>query len=215
MHVLANFLETWVNQRFFKHLIRQTDNFSQVTWLGKPIWQNILDLWVIQETIWQIQPELIIECGTNRGGSAFFYAQLFDLMGRGRVVTIDLEKMHNLSHPRIDFIIGDSIANETVGKVKMIVGNETRSVMVILDSKHKAQHVTRELELYSPFVTKGSYILVQDGVIDTLPMLRAGRPGPLVATRDFLRHNKGFSVDNERCQRFLVTHHPMGWLKKI
>src|SRR5207249_3537686 len=72
-----------ISAEFYKLLLLRTNNFGGLTWLGKPIWQSPLDLWTIQETIWTVQPDLLIECGTNRGGSAYFYAQLFDLMGKG------------------------------------------------------------------------------------------------------------------------------------
>ena len=142
-----------VSKVFLEDLVEQTDDFSATTWLGKPIWQNTLDLWVIQETIWEIQPELLIECGTNRGGSAFFYAQLFDLIGKGKIVTIDIAKMHDLTHPRIEFIIGDSSSEAVLDKVRQAASLANGPVMVILDSDHSAAHVSKELELYSPFVS--------------------------------------------------------------
>src|SRR3979490_923875 len=86
---------------FFEELIDKTENFSHVTWLGRPIWQNVLDLWVMQETIAELKPALLIESGTNRGGSALYFAHLFDLMGQGSVVTIDVQKLHDITHPRI------------------------------------------------------------------------------------------------------------------
>jgi cephalosporin hydroxylase len=86
--------------------------------------------------------------------------------------------------------------------------------MVILDSDHSETHVLRELECYTPMVTPGSYCLVQDSVIDTLDLFRAGRPGPLPAIESFLKKASDFEVDEERCRRFLITHHPRGWLKR-
>src|SRR5688572_2974142 len=94
---LAPRVEAW----FFRDLLQKTDNFSHVRWLGQPVWQNVLDLWIMQETIAEVRPELLIECGANRGGSALFFAHLFDLLGKGSVVSIDVEKMHELAHPRI------------------------------------------------------------------------------------------------------------------
>lgn len=88
-----------IHRLFQIDLIEKTDNFADVKWLGRPIWQNVLDLWIIQEAISELRPALLIECGTNRGGSAFFYANLFDLMDHGRVITIDIERMHDLNHP--------------------------------------------------------------------------------------------------------------------
>ena len=201
-------------QAFFKDLIIKTQNFGTVKWLGQPIWQNILDLWTIQETISEIQPELLIECGTNRGGSALFYAHLFDLIGKGRVVTIDVESMHQLSHPRIRFLIGSSIAEPIFAHVREEVSKSSGPVLVILDSNHAAEHVFRELELYGPLVTRGSYVLVQDGIMDVMDMLRGPGPGPLAAIKAFLPQHPEFEVDTERCERFLISHHPLGWLRK-
>src|SRR5437762_1624382 len=104
--IYRRFLQPRVPDWFFHDLVERTDNFSHVTWLGRPIWQNVLDLWVLQETIAEIKPTLLIETGTNRGGSALFFAHLFDLLGRGAVVTIDVERLHDIAHPRITFLIG-------------------------------------------------------------------------------------------------------------
>lgn len=196
-------------------LIMHTSNYDNVRWLGVPVWQDVLSLWTIQETIAEIRPSLIIETGTNRGGSALFYASLCDLMGKGSVVTVDIEKMHDLSHPRIEWLIGSSLAPEILSRVAARVAGADGPVMVILDSDHSRSHVAGELESYSPFVTPGSYLLVQDGIIDALPMFAAGRPGPLPALEQFLKQHPNFEVDDARCQRFIVTHHPRGWLRRV
>lgn len=203
-----------VSRLFFMDLIGKTNNFGDVTWMGHPVWQNVLDLWTIQETIFQIKPALLIECGTNRGGSALFYGHLFDLLGKGRVVTIDIEKLHERSHPRVTFLIGSSTAPAIVERVRDEARAAGGPVLVILDSDHSARHVAAELEAYAPLVTPGSYLLVQDGVIDVLPILRAERPGPLPAIRDFLKQHPEFEVDAARNERFLITHHPLGWLRR-
>ena len=96
-----------IRRLFFRDLIVVTDNFSNVNWLGHPVWQNVLDLWTIQEAISEVQPDLLLETGTNRGGSALFYAHLFDLMDKGRVITCDIERMPTVSHPRITFLEAD------------------------------------------------------------------------------------------------------------
>ncbi len=155
-----------VHRLFFTDLIRKTNNFGATKWLGTPVWQNVLDLWVIQETIAEVRPELLIECGTNRGGSSLFFAQLFDLMQHGSVITIDIEKLHNLTHPRVAYLIGISTSQEILDAVRQRVAVCKGPIMVILDSDHAQQHVRRELECYAPLVTRGSYCLVQDGVID-------------------------------------------------
>lgn len=210
------FILPMVNDLFSIELMQKTDNFGNTKWLNQPIWQNVLDLWTIQETICEVRPHLLIETGTNRGGSALFYAHLFDLLGEGRVITMDIERMHDLSHPRIEFIIGESLAEKTLARVTEAVNRVNGSIMVILDSDHSYQNVIGELKAYAPFVTKGSFVLVQDGILDTLPVLRQNYPpGPLPAIRDFLASNKNFEVDRERCDRFLISHHPEGWLRKV
>ena len=135
-------------------------------------------------------------------------------MGSGEVVTVDVEKLHALSHSRVTYLIGDSTSDAILSSVRMKAAAAFGPVMVILDSDHTADHVRRELAIYAPLVTPGSYCLVQDGVIDTLPVFSAGRPGPLPAIEQFLASNDEFELDAERSERFLITHHPKGWLRR-
>jgi cephalosporin hydroxylase len=201
--------------RLYQHdLIAKTGNFSTTSWLGTPIWQNVLDLWTIQETIAELRPGLLIETGTNRGGSALFYAHLMDLMGHGRVLTVDVERLHSLDHPRIEFVHGDSVSDDVMSRVRAAAAAADGPVMVILDGDHSRDHVARELELYAPLVTPGSLLLSQDGIIDESPFFRDTRPGPLPANREFLRRHSEFEHDRELGDRFLMTHHPLGWLRR-
>ena len=213
-HRPFRWFKSLIHEIFFTDLIRSSRNFSTIRWSGNPTWQNVLDLWNIQETINEIKPALIIETGTNQGGSSYFYAQLLDLIGSGNVATVDVEKMHDLSHPRVTYLIGSSTSEEVLAPIRQMAADVEGPVMVILDSDHSQAHVEGELELYSPLVTNDSYLLVQDGVIDTLRKFRKGRPGPLPAIRQFVENHREFTVDQEKCDRFLVTHHPEGWLKK-
>src|SRR5579859_6560208 len=135
-----------VNQIFYMELLRHTRDYEGLTWLGKPIRQPVLDLWTIQETLWRVQPELLIECGTSHGGSAYFYAQLFDLMGRGRVITVDVVKLHDLIHPRIEFVTGSSVDPGVLAGVTRAAWAAGGPVMVILDGDHRQAHVRQELE---------------------------------------------------------------------
>jgi cephalosporin hydroxylase len=199
---------------FFRELIRKTNNFGYTTWLGQPIWQNVLDLWTIQETIAEVRPSLLIECGTYHGGSSLFFANLFDLMGKGEVITIDVARLHSLSHPRVTYLIGSSTSKQVHSEVRRRAASCSGPVMVILDSDHSKDHVRKEIEYYAPLVTPGSYCLVQDGVIDTLSIFRQGRPGPLPAIEEYLQSTNEFELDAERSQRFLITHHPKGWLRR-
>ena len=174
------------------------------------MWQNVLDLWTIQETLAEIRPSLLIECGTNRGGSSFFFATLFDLMNHGQVVTVDVDTLHDLSHPRVTCLRGNSVAPEIVGRIAAMAETTPAPVMALFDSDHSAAHVRQELDAYHRFVTPGSFLMVQDGVIDTLPLFAPGRPGPLVAIDAFLAEHPEFEVDTARCERFLITHSPRG-----
>ena len=203
-----------VAEAFFTDLVRKTDNFGRITWLGNPIWQNVLDLWTIQETIAEVRPQLLIECGTNRGGSSLFFAHLMDLLGQGEIITIDVEKLHSLSHPRITYLLGSSTSPQIVAQVKERASRTRGPVFVILDSDHSQAHVAAELAVYAPLVTPGSFCLVQDGVIDTLPMMAGCSPRPLPAIDEFVAAHPEFEIDHQRCERFLVSHHPRGWLRR-
>lgn len=201
-------------RRYHQDVIVKTGNFSDTKWLGQPIWQNVLDLWTIQETISEVRPALLIETGTNRGGSATFYAQIMDLLGTGRIITIDVEDMNELDHPRVEFLLGSSLDDGVVERVRTAAAEADGPVMVILDGNHERDHVARELEIYAPLVTSGSYLLSQDGVIDDLPLFADTRPGPLPANVEFLKRHPEFEHDRERNERFLLTHHPVGWLRR-
>lgn len=220
---VAGKLDELAKWRFFERLIKHTNNFDKVSWMGVPVWQNVFDLWVIQETIAEIRPDVLIETGTNRGGSSFFYGQLFDALypgdtSRGRIWTVDIEDLRQIKHPRVTFHLGSSISPETIGSLKDWIGPGSPKVMVILDSDHNKPHVRSELEVYAPLVTPSSYLLCQDGVIDDLKMFRRhGEQGPRLALEDFFctsPHAKHFEIDEERCGRFLITHHPKGWIRR-
>lgn len=203
-----------VARLFLNDLIVKTGNFAVTTWMGVPVWQNILDLWTIQETIAEVKPALLIETGTNRGGSALFYANLMDLLGTGRVLTIDIERLHDLTHPRVEFLNGSSVDPAIVAHAREAAANADGPVMVILDADHARDHVAEELEAFAPLVTPGSFLLSQDGIIDQLMIFADSRPGPLRANVDFLARHPEFELDEERNSRFLVTHHPRGWMRR-
>jgi cephalosporin hydroxylase len=208
--------ERVLRRRALTGLVWRTNNFSNVTWLGHPIWQNPLDAWGIQEVMVGDGVDCIVECGTNRGGSALYMASIFDLLGRGHVVTVDVKRLTDLEHPRVDFVIGSSvdpdIVAHVVAKVKDLGANNT---MLMLDSDHAGPHVLRELEMYADLVPIGGHILVQDGCIDELHCMRADRPGPLWAVKKFVAADRRFVVDEERSSKFLLSHSPSGWLRRV
>lgn len=204
-----------VARLFHQDLIVRTGNFATTSWMGVPIWQNVFDLWTTQETIADVRPALLIETGTHHGGSALFYAQLMDLIGAGKVITIDIANRHQgVEHPRVTFVEGSSTDPAIVESVRVEAERAGGPVMVILDADHSREHVSRELELYGPLVTPGSFLLSQDGVIDQVWFFRDTRPGPLEANRDFLERHPEFEYDRERNERFGITHHPLGWMRK-
>lgn len=205
---------------------RYSYNFS---WLGRPVIQYPEDLMVMQELVWQVQPDLIIETGIAHGGSLIFYASLLEMLGHnGRVLGIDIEiRPHNRvaieAHPmfkRITMIEGSSLEGAVAAKVREAARGRGR-VMLVLDSSHTHQHVLRELELYSPLVTSGSYIVVFDTVIEDMP---AGsfpdRPwdkgnNPKTAVHEFLRRTDRFAIDREVQNKLLLTVAPDGYLKCV
>jgi cephalosporin hydroxylase len=212
---LSRTLGPKIGHLYLQDLIVRTGNFGTTSWLGVPIWQNVLDLWTTQETLAEVRPALLIETGTHQGGSALFYAQLMDLLGAGRVLTIDIENRHQgVEHPRLTFLTGSSTDPTIVEHARAEAEAADGPVMVILDADHSRGHVARELELYAPLVTPGSFLLSQDGVIDRLWMFRDSRPGPLEANRAFLASHPEFEFDRERAERFGLTHHPLGWLRR-
>lgn len=201
-----------VHRIFRSDLFHHWGSPPNLTWLGNPIWQDPLTLWTLQETISELRPQLILEAGTNRGGSALFFAHLLDLLEieNARVITVDVKKLHSLDHPRVTWLIGSSTSDEIVKEMQAATEAATGPVMVVLDSDHSTEHVATELDRYHGFVTPGSFLHVQDGHTD-----HWGRPlGPLRAIIDFLRTHPEFEVDEEHSHRFLITRHPMGWLRR-
>jgi cephalosporin hydroxylase len=161
-----------------------------------------------------VKPDYIIETGTQFGGTTFFFAHLLDLLGHGEVITIDIiDRMapEVKAHPRVIQIVGSSTSTQTVEKIRRIVKNGR--TLVDLDSEHTTDHVLRELELYSPFVSVGSYIIVEDTMFDTFYHHEGYPSGPLKAVEEFLRKNDNFEIDTSK-EKLLITWNPKGYLKR-
>ena len=183
-------------------------------WLGVPALKCPLDLWVYQEVIFQVRPDVIIECGTYEGGSAGFLASICDLLRRGRVITIDIEPRNaRPKHKRVKYIRGSSTATRTLQLVRREVRPNDR-VLVILDSDHTKEHVLNEMRLYAPFVCVGSYLIVEDTCVNGNPLLPDFGPGPMEAVQEFLSERRDFEVDRSR-EKFFVTLNPSGWLRRV
>jgi cephalosporin hydroxylase len=204
---------------------RYAHNF---TWLGRPIIQWPQDIVAMQELIWNVKPDLVIETGIAHGGSLIFYASLLELIGSGEVLGVDVEiRPHNRReierHPRakrITLLEGSSISPDIVTAVHQAARGKQR-VLVVLDSNHTHDHVLSEARLYSPLVTKGSYLVVFDTVIEDVPAScypdRPWRPGdnPKTAVRQFLSENDRFEIDRDFQDRLLLTAAPDGYLRCV
>ena len=179
-------------------------------WLGHHVYKCPTDLWMYQELLHLIRPDLIIETGTFSGGSALFLATMCDLIDTGRIVTIDVDPQPDLpQHPRIKYIKGSSVAPEVLDEVREEASGEER-VMGILDSDHTKGHVLEELRAYWPFVTEGCHLIVEDTRAKLLP---GHGPGPDEAIVEFLQENDSFVVDN-MCEKFMLTFNPGGYLRR-
>ncbi|HET6765076.1 MAG TPA: cephalosporin hydroxylase family protein [Longimicrobiaceae bacterium] len=199
------------------------------TWMGRPIIQFPQDIVAMQEIIWRVRPDLIIETGIARGGSLVFYASMLQLLGNGgRVLGVDVDiRPHNREaieahpmHPHIDMLQGSSTDPEIVAQVRR-AAEGAGTVLVLLDSNHTHAHVLRELELYAPLVTRGSYLVVFDTVVEVMPddfvQDRPWRRGdnPMTAVRQFLAGTTRFEVDREIEDKLQLTVAPGGYLRCV
>lgn len=198
----------------FHRLYYDSHVWTSTYWLGARVEKCPLDLWIFQELIAEKQPDVIVECGTRYGGSALYMAGICELIGRGRVISIDIaDQRAGLSHPRIEFLIGSSVEPATVEAVKNRLRADER-VMVVLDSDHHREHVLREMELYGGLTTPGQYMIVEDTNINGNPVAHYYGPGPKEALDEFLPRHPEFTVDRSR-EKFFVTWQPGGFLLKV
>lgn len=196
-------------------------------WMGRPIIQYPQDMIAMQEILWQVQPDLIVETGIAHGGSLVFYASICELIGKGEVLGIDIDiRTHNReaieSHPmfkRITLLEGSSTAPEVIAQIKTIAAN--KKVLVVLDSDHTHEHVLAELRAYAPLVALGSYCVVFDTIIEDMPAaLYPDRPwdignNPKTAVQAFLDESPDFSVDEGIEAKILITVAPGGYLRRV
>lgn len=204
-----------VTNRFHKmYYGNEKRTWGDTRWLGVPVLKCPLDLWIYQEILNEVRPDVLIECGTASGGSTFYFAGLMDLLGKGKVISIDINSYDKRpKHERISYLKGSSTAPEIFSQVKEAI-KPTDTVMVVLDSDHSKAHVLNELLLYSPLVSKNSYICVEDSNQNGHPVSPFSGPGPMEAIEDFLQTSKGFMVDATR-EKFYLTFNPRGYLKRI
>ncbi len=196
-------------------------------WLGVPIIQMPADVMAMQEIVWRTRPDVIVETGVARGGSAILHSSLLRLTGndQGIVIAIDIDiRPHNRdsieSHrfaDRIHLIEGSSTAPETIDRVRNLIPEGAR-VMVVLDSDHTHAHVLAELEMYAPLVTSGMFLIVADTVVEELPVQthrpRSWGPGdnPRTALDAFVARNPSFVLDRQVSAKMLMSSSAAGYL---
>ena len=202
------------------------------SWMGRPIIQLPEDMVRIQEAIWRVRPDVIVETGVAHGGSLIFYASLAKAMGKGRIVGVDIEirppNRHAIeSHPLatlITLVEGSSVAPDVVAKVRAM-RKPDETALVILDSNHSKAHVAAELEAYAGMVTPGSYIVATDGIMYDLHDVPRGAPEwswdhPTAAAAEFARVHPEFVLEqpawpfNESALTDNITHWPGAWLRR-
>lgn len=188
--------------------------WKATSWMGHDAHKLPLDLWLYQELIVRDRVSVVVETGTLHGGSALYFAHLFDLLGGGRVITIDVQEQPGRpQHPRIEYLTADSGESSTLERVRSLLGPDDR-VMVVLDSFHAAHHVARELELYPDLVTVGCPLVVEDTNVNGNPVRAQYGPGPMEAVREFRARDDRFAPE-PTAEKFFVTFHPEGVLTRV
>ncbi len=218
---LASLTSSWlrksVERRYSYHF----------TWMGRPVIQYPQDIVAMQEILWQVRPDLVIETGIAHGGSIVLYASILELIGHGSVLGIDIDiRAHNRaaleSHPmrkRFELIEGSSIDPAVVGRVAAAA--DGKRALVVLDSKHTHQHVLAELRAYAPLVAVGSYCVVMDTLIEDMPPgSYPDRPwdigdNPKTAVREFLQTDPRFEADSGIEAKLQITVASGGYLRRV
>ena len=215
--------EGWTRRQFIDRFIwlwaSTPEGLFKNQWMGVPTRQNPFDVWVTQEILFEVKPDFIVECGTFKGGSAVMWSMILqEINPKGRIITIDIEDKRTprakagMARRKVDFLLGSSTNPKIVAEVSRRV--KGKKVLVILDSAHTAEHVLKELQAYAPLVHEGSYVVVQDSVINGHPLPGNTGPGPWEAVHEFMAGNAEFAIDRTR-ERLLVTANTDGFLKRI
>ena len=205
---------------------KYTYNFR---WTGIPIIKFPNDILALQEIIWKVKPDIIIETGIAHGGSIIFSATMLELIGKdGLVIGVDIDiRKHNRLeiekskfYKRVKMFEGSSVSKKIIKQIKSFIRPKSK-VMVFLDSNHTYQHVKKEIEIYSKLVTKNSYLVVEDTFTEFFPKnYFSNRPwdvgnNPLIAINEFLKKNKNFKIDKNLNEKLSITETFDGYLKKI
>jgi cephalosporin hydroxylase len=206
--IVDQFHQLYFDARSFNMTWRNT------YWMGTPCLKCPLDMWQYQEILHDLRPDLVVETGTAYGGSALFLAHTLDLLGSGRVLTVDVEpRAGRPDHPRITYLSGSSVAKAVVDQIAAEAGR-AKTVMVILDSDHKRDHVLAELRCLGPLVTPGSFLIVEDTNLNGHPVEPDYGPGPMEAVDAFLAERRDFEID-PRWEKFFLSFSPRGYLRRL
>jgi len=184
--------------------------FDKVSWMGVPFHKNVMDAWIYQELIFKIKPDVIVEIGSENGGSTLYFAHLLDCIGKGKVISVDVSRAsYSVKHDRVLEITGHSSTEWVIEKVSELC--KDKIVFINQDGGHSEDQVLRDLTNYSSLISIGSYFIIED----TLLYPYAGlKEGPLVAINKFLETNHNFVIDLE-CERYILTANPSGYLRRI
>jgi cephalosporin hydroxylase len=195
------------------------ETWGKNTWLGVPALQNPMDAWIIQEIITEVRPDYIVETGTLRGGGAVLWASILNYVNpEGKVLTVDIEdlvgetRQHPVFQQKVEFFLGSSTDPKIVDGLRARV--QGKKTLVILDSDHRQAHVSREIELYGPMVSIGSYLVVSDTYMNRHPADEFFGPGPMEAVDQYLAAKSDFVRDLSR-ERMLFSWNPGGYLKRV
>jgi cephalosporin hydroxylase len=183
--------------------------WADTHWRGHRIEKYPTDLLTLQSIIHDLRPDVIIECGTRFGGSAIFLGDMCDLVGHGRVVSIDIDPVYTPQHSRVTYLKGDSGDPNTAQQAA-----PTGTVLVDLDSNHDKAHVIRELDVWAQHVSVGSYVIVEDTILNGHPIDRQGVPSSWEAIDDWLPRHPEFVRDHSR-EKFGLTSNPGGYLRRV
>jgi len=192
--------------KYYRHFTGKPHKFPK--WMGIDVIKYPNDLITYQEIIFKNKPDIIIETGTQTGGSALFFAHMLDIIGKGKVVTVDIKDFNPPKHPRITYIIGRATTKDTLDQIEKIVKDKT--CMVSLDSNHNRAHVKRELIKYGNFVTIGQYMVVEDTCLNRQKKITRHAE----ALKWFLKRTRRFVADPLE-KKYKFSLNPGGWLRRV
>jgi cephalosporin hydroxylase len=204
---------------YHHHYVHQSYRYGggelQQKWMGHDILKSPIDCWIYQELMFSVKPDVLIELGVMFGGASHFYASIFDLIGHGEVLGVDisLAKVKSVDNPRIRYIEGSSTDPAVVEQVRRAV--EGKKVLVIADSDHEKGHVLREMKIYSDFVPVDSYYVAEDSLNDVMGWHPVPNEGPQAAVHEFLREDDRFVPDLRWAEKYILTLSPYGFLRRV